>query len=367
VRPVAAGPLRVGLIGYGLAGSAFHAPLVEAVAGLSLASIVTSNPERVAAARANHPGADVLPSADELFARADSHDLVVVAAPNREHARLGLAAVDAGLHLVVDKPLAASVDEAEALASAAAARGVVASVFHNRRWDGDFLTLRRLASEGALGELLRLESRFERWRPEVDTGKWREGGGPEDAGGVLFDLGPHVIDQALELLGPARTVYAEVRSVRPGARVDDDFFVALEHESGARSHLWGSMVAARLGPRLRVLGTEAAYVKWGLDVQEDALRSGASPRDAGFGEEPREAWGELGTEDGSQPVETERGGYVEFYERMERAIRAVAEPSARAQPEAAEPPPVPLEAGIATLRIIETARRSSAERAVIPL
>jgi predicted dehydrogenase len=325
------------------------------VPGLTLASVVTSNPERAAEARSRHPEVLILDEADALFGEADSHDLVVVAAPNREHARLGLAAVEAGLHLVVDKPLAASVAEAEALAAAAAERGVVASVFHNRRWDGDFLTLRRLVEEGSLGELLRLESRFERWRPEVDTGKWREGGGPEEAGGVLFDLGPHVIDQAVELVGPARSVYAEVRSVRPGARVDDDFFLALEHESGARSHLWGSMVAARLGPRLRALGTEAAYVKRGLDVQEAALRSGASPRDPGFGEEPRDAWGELGTEDHSKPVETERGRYVEFYERMEKAIRS------------GEAPPVPLAAGLATVRVIEAAQASAARRDVVPL
>jgi len=260
------------------------------------------------------------------------------------------------MHVVIDKPLAPSAVEAEQVASAAAAAGVVASVFHNRRWDGDFLTLRRLAENGSLGELRRLESRFERWRPEVDVDKWREGGGPEDAGGVLFDLGPHVIDQALELLGPARSVYAEVRSVRPGARVDDDFFVALEHESGARSHLWGTMVAAQPGPRLRALGSEAAFVKWGLDVQEAALRAGAHPTDPGFGEEPREAWGLLGAEERAEPVPTEPGRYVEFYERMERAIRGRAEPS-----------PVPLEAGIATLRVIEAARRSAAEGAVIPL
>src|SRR5215204_621134 len=169
-------PLRVGLIGYGLAGSAFHAPLVEAVPGLTLASVVTSNPERAEQARAAHPGVEVLPDAGALFARADTHDLVVVAAPNREHAPLGLAVVEAGLHLVVDKPLAASVADAERLEEAAASRGVVASVFHNRRWDGDFLTLRRLVANGSLGELVRLESRFERWRPDVDARRWREAG-----------------------------------------------------------------------------------------------------------------------------------------------------------------------------------------------
>jgi predicted dehydrogenase len=329
------------------------------VPGLALASVVTSNPERVAQARARYPGAQILPSADDLFA--DPHDLAVIAAPNRHHAPLALRAIEAGMHVVIDKPLAPSVGEAERVSSAAADAGVVASVFHNRRWDGDFLTLRRLVDEGALGSLRRLESRFERWRPEVDFGKWREGGSPEDAGGVLFDLGPHLIDQALELLGSARSVYAEVRVVRPGAEVDDDLFVALEHESGASSHLWASMVAAEAGPRIRALGSEAAYVKHGLDVQEDALRSGAGPADPGFGEEPREAWGLLSAGDDAKPVKTERGRYVEYYERMERAIRG------RANASPAELPPVPLAAGIETLRIIEAARTSAAERSVVPL
>jgi scyllo-inositol 2-dehydrogenase (NADP+) len=348
-------PLRTGLIGYGLAGAAFHAPLIAAVPGLELTSIVTSNAERAAQARAEHPQAAIVPSADELFALAGSLDLVVVAAPNRHHAPLALAAIDAGLHVVVDKPLAASVEDGRRIADAASRASVVAGVYQNRRWDGDFLTLRRLVADGALGELITFESRFERWRPEVETGKWREAGTPEDAGGVLFDLGPHLIDQALELLGPARSVYAEVRELRPGTRVDDDVFLALEHESGARSHLWGSMVAAQAGPRFRALGTNAAYVKHGLDVQEDALRAGAGPRDTGFGEEPREAWGVLGTDDSGEPVPTETGRYVEFYEQMERAIRS------------GEQPPVPLEAGIETLRVIEAARTSSEQGLVIPL
>jgi predicted dehydrogenase len=326
------------------------------VSGLSLASVVTSNPERAEQARAAHPSVEVLPDADALFAAADSHDLVVIAAPNRQHVPLGLAAVDAGLHVVVDKPLAASVADAQRLADAVEARGLVASVFHNRRWDGDFLTLQRLVSDGSLGELVRLESRFERWRPEVDQGKWREAGNPEDAGGVLFDLGPHLIDQALELLGPARSVYAELRRLRPGAEVDDEFFLAIEHSSGVLSHLTATMLAAQPGPRLRALGSRAAYVKWGLDVQEDGLRAGAQPGDPGFGEEPPEAWGLLGSEEDSAPLETLPGRYVEFYERMERAIRS-----------AGEPPPVPLAAGIDTLRVIEAAQASAAQRVVVPL
>jgi predicted dehydrogenase len=357
---MSAEPLRVGLIGYGFAGSAFHAPFIDAVTGLALTSIVTSNEERAAQARSRYPETTILQSADELFAAAGSHDLVVIATPNREHVPLGLAAADAGLHLVVDKPLAATVGDARRLAEAVATSGVVASVFHNRRWDGDFMTLRRLVAGGALGDLIRFESRFERWRPEVEAGQWREGGEPEDAGGVLFDLGPHLIDQALELLGAARSVYAEVRVVRPGARVDDDVFLALEHESGARSHLWGSLVAADPRPRYRALGTTAAYVKHGVDVQEDALLAGAGPGDPGFGDEPDEAWGTLIAGDAAEPVPTEPGRYIEFFERMERAIRT-------AQSGAPAPPPVPLEAGIETLRVIEAARASSAEREVIPL
>jgi scyllo-inositol 2-dehydrogenase (NADP+) len=334
------------------------------VPGLSLTSVVTSNPERAAEARSTYPHVHIRPSADELFESADAHDLVVVAAPNREHVRLGLAAVEAGLHLVVDKPLAATVADAQRLADAAAARGVIASVFHNRRWDGDFLTLRRLIAGGSLGEIVRLESRFDRWRPAVDRDKWREGGGPEDAGGLLFDLGPHLIDQALELLGPAVSVYAELARLRPGAEVDDDVFLALEHSSGARSHLSATMLAAQPGPRLRALGSRSAYMKWGLDVQEDQLRSGARPSDPGFGEEPPESWGLVGADDDAQPVQTDRGRYVEFYERMERAIRAR---GSDADPAGGEPPPVPLEAGIATLRVIEAARTSASEGAAVPL
>jgi scyllo-inositol 2-dehydrogenase (NADP+) len=323
------------------------------VPGLELSSIVTAG--RAAEAEAAHPQAEILASAEELFAGAGKHDLVVVAAPNRHHASLALDAIGAGLSVVVDKPLAAGIEDGERIAAAARAADVVATVFHNRRWDGDFLTLRKLVSDGSLGDLHRLESRFERWRPEVDAERWREAGDPADAGGMLFDLGPHLIDQALELLGPASSVYAEVRELRAGARVDDDFFLALEHESGARSHLWGTMMAAQLGPRFRALGSRSAYVKWGLDVQEDALRDGARPRDAGFGEEPRDARGRLGTDDASEPVPTEPGRYVEFYEQVGEAIRAGVSP------------PVSLEAGIATLRIIEAARRSSEESTVVTL
>jgi scyllo-inositol 2-dehydrogenase (NADP+) len=348
-------PLRVGLIGFGLAGAAFHAPLVSAVADLRLASIVTSNPDRARQAAERFPGVRVLPDTDALFAAADDHDLVVVASPNRFHVSPGLAALDAGLHVVVDKPVAASPADARRLAAAAAEHGLVAAAFHNRRWDGDALTVRRLLVEGRLGKLLRFESRFERWRPDLDAARWREQPDPEDAGGVLFDLGSHLIDQALWLLGRPTRVYAEMSSRRAGALVDDDVFVALDHADGVSAHLWMSQVAAQPGPRFRLLGSSAAYVKDDLDGQEAAMRAGERPDAPGFGREPPERWGTLGTEDASQPIGTEDGRYLSFYERMAKAIRDGA------------PPPVPLEDAIASLEVIEAARRSAERGDIVNL
>ena len=343
----------MGLIGFGLAGSAFHAPLIAAVPELRLASIVTANPGRAEHARRAYPDARVLPDAEVLFAAADEHDLVVVASPNRFHVPHGLEAIEARLHVVVDKPVAASAADARRLAAAAAGRGLVAAAFHNRRWDGDALTVRRLLSDGTLGELLRFESRFERWRPEVDATRWRERPAPEDAGGVLFDLGSHLIDQALWLLGPPARVYAEVGRRRPRAQVDDDVFLAFESPGGTAVHLWMGHVTAQPGPRFRLLGSRAAYVKHGLDVQEAALRAGERPDASGFGREPRELWGILGSEDAAEPIETEPGRYLAFYEGMVAAIREEA------------PPPVPLSDAIAGLEVIEAARLSAERGAVV--
>lgn len=337
--------LRVALVGYGLAGAAFHAPLVAATPGLRLTAIVTASPERAARARREHPGAAVLDRAEPLFADPGDHDLLVVASPNRTHVPLAAAGLEAGLHVVVDKPLAPSVAEGRRLAALAHERGRLLTVFHNRRWDGDLLTLRRLLAEGALGRVHRFESRFERWRPEVAADAWRERAAPEEAGGVLFDLGSHLIDQAIVLFGEVADVYAEIDRRRPGASVDDDVFVALTHASGVRSHLWMSQAAPRPGPRLRVLGSAAAYEKWGLDVQEDALRAGARPDTTpDWGREPPERWGVLGAGDRVAPVETEPGDYRRFYEGVVAALRDGA------------PPPVPVEDAIAVLEVIERAR-----------
>lgn len=316
--------IRVGLVGYGLGGAAFHAPIISATPGLELSAIVTRDPARREQARHRYPNVRLLDSADELWS-SRSIDLAVITTPNRTHVPLALGAIAARIPVVVDKPLATNASDARELVAAAERRGVMLTVYQNRRWDGDFLTIKRLLAEGALGKVHRFESRFERWRPVLRDG-WRESAAPEDAGGLLFDLGTHLIDQALVLFGPAKLAHAELATRRPGAKTDDDSFIALEHESGVQSHLWMSLVAAHEGPRFRVLGDKAAYVKWGMDVQEAALRAGKSPLQRGWGEESERSWGTLHVGDDRAPVRTERGSYVGFYAGVVAAIRDGAPP-----------------------------------------
>jgi len=325
ITPDSSGDIRVALIGYGLAGETFHAPFIAATAGLRLTCVVTANDFRQRRAVRDHPAVRTLDRADSLWAHPEEVDLVVVASPNRTHVPLARAALRAGLPVVVDKPFAATASEARALVEESRERGVFLTVFHNRRWDGDFLTVRRLIAEGTLGEPRRFESRFERWRP-APMATWRESGAPEDAGGVLFDLGPHLIDQALLLFGPVTRVYAELERRRPGVVVEDDAFVALVHASGARTHLWASAVAASRGPRFRVLGSRAAYTKFGLDVQEEALKRGERPGKPGWGEEPAECWGRLSAGGHDQVVQTAPGVYQRFYAGVVAALRAGARP-----------------------------------------
>lgn len=347
-------PARVALLGYGLAGSAFHAPFIATTPGLRLAAIVTGNEQRRAEALRDHPGVTLLRTADEVWTNAGDFDLVVVAAPNRAHVPLASAALESGLPVVVDKPIAANAREARALVDRARKRGLMLTVFHNRRWDGDFLTLRSLLERGELGRVFRFESRFERWRPEIASG-WRELPDAEEAGGVLFDLGSHLVDQAIQLFGPVEMVYAELGARRPGAQVDDDAFVALEHPSGVLSHLWMSSVAAQRGPRFRVLGDRAAYTKEGFDVQEEAFRRGQTPGGPGWGEEPKERWGLLGVEGHLREVPTEPGSYGTFYEAVAASLQTGA------------PPPVDPTEAVAILDVLEAARVSHAERSIATL
>jgi predicted dehydrogenase len=333
---------RVGLLGYGIAGRVFHAPLISSTAGMDLVAIVTSNPERQAQARAAHPDAAIA-TADELFEL--DLDLVVVATPNKTHVEYARKAIGKGVAVVVDKPFAPTSAEAADLVAAARAARVPLTVFQNRRWDSDFLTLRKIAGE--LGEVRRFESRFERWIPEI-WDNWREFGAPEEAGGLLYDLGAHLVDQALQLFGPVRSVYAELDLRRPGAAVDDDVFVALTHENGVRSHLWANAHAAHHGPRFRVLGSEGAFEIDGLDEQEDALAAGRRPIDAGWGREDRT--GRLGVLGKTTEVPVEPGAYQTFYSEIQ-AGRVPVDPAA----------------AVAALQVIEAAFLSARENRVVEL
>jgi scyllo-inositol 2-dehydrogenase (NADP+) len=347
-------PLRVALAGYGLAGAVLHAPLIAATDGLELTAVVTRSAERREQLAREHPGVRAV---DALGDVVWDVEVVVVAAPNREHAPLAAVAIDAGCHVVVDKPLAVSGVQARTVVERAEEARVVLAVFHNRRWDDDFLTLRRVIDEGRLGSVLRLESRFDRWRPTLKEGAWREGGDPADGGGLLLDLGSHLVDQAVQLLGPVSSVYAELDVRRPGAVVEDDVFIALAHESGARSHLWAGMHAAHEPPRFRVLGAEAAFVSYGLDPQEEALRAGASPLDPGFGRRAEAQAARIHHAPGrpGEPVAMEPGRWAAFYEGLVEAIRADG------------PPPVSGFDAVGVLDLLDAARESAARRTVVEL
>ncbi|MEV5550928.1 Gfo/Idh/MocA family oxidoreductase [Streptomyces sp. NPDC052309] len=351
-------PVRVGLVGYGLAGSVFHAPLIAATEGLTLDTVVTSNPERQQQARAEFPDVTAVASPDELFDRAGDLDLIVIASPNKTHVPLAKRALEAGLPVVVDKPIAGTAAEARELAALAEERGLLLSVFQNRRWDNDFLTLRKLLSEGALGDVWRFESRFERWRPKPKGG-WRESGDPAEIGGLLYDLGSHVVDQALVLFGPATAVYAETDVRRAGAETDDDTFIAITHAGGVRSHLYVSATTAQLGPRFRVLGSQAGYVKYGLDPQEAALREGKRPG-PGWGEEDESLWGRVGA--GESPVTgggrvepTLAGDYPAYYAAVAKALLE------------GGPNPVSAREAAAALDVLEAARRSARDGVAVTL
>jgi scyllo-inositol 2-dehydrogenase (NADP+) len=347
--------LRAAIIGYGLAGRFFHAPLIAATKGLGVAGVVTSSRERRALVSREHPDAQILTSTAELWERADDHDLVVIATPTDTHAPLASEAIDRGLPVVVDKPLALTSGEAEVLVSRSERASRLLTVFQNRRWDSDQLTLARLLGEDRLGAVFRYESRFERWRPSASAESWRDTTSPEQGGGQLLDLGSHLVDQSLVFFGPVTHVYGEV-DARRGAPGDDDAFLALRHANGVISHLRASAVTAAPGPRLRVLGTKAAFVMRELDGQENALRSGARPDEvADWGSEPESSWGRVVSGEDSVPVPSERGDWPRFYALLVGALRD------------GDPPPVDPHDAVATLRVLEAARRSAASREVVTL
>jgi scyllo-inositol 2-dehydrogenase (NADP+) len=344
--------IRVALLGYGLGGAAFHAPLIATTPGMRLATIVTRDPARRAQAQSAYPGVRLVDSPEDVWSQASDHDLVVVSTPNRTHATLALAALEAGLPVVVDKPFARTPSEARTIIDAAQARGLLVSAYHNRRWDSELLTVQRLIRENAFGRVLRFESRLERWRPQPKGG-WRELGAEDEGGGLLFDLGSHLIDQALHLFGSVTHVYAELDQRRVGVASDDDVFIALTHASGVRSHLWASYLAAHHAPRLRVLGERGAYVKQHPDLQEAALRSGSRPDAPGWGVEPQSQWGAWSDGVSERVVPSEPGAYQSYYAHIARALRD------------GSPPPVDARDAVSGLQIIDAARQAAHEHRVV--
>lgn len=339
--------MKVALLGYGLAGEVFHAPLIAATPGLELTVIVTSSPERAARAAAAHPGARVIDDPHEVWLA----DCVVVATPNRFHASYAHEAFARGVPVVVDKPLGVSAHEVDVLLDDAASAGAKLTVFQNRRWDADFLTAQALVAAGTLGTITRLVSRFERFRPEIKSG-WREGGDPRDGGGQLLDLGAHLVDQSLLLLGPVASVYAELSQVRANVETEDDVFLALTHASGARSHLSMGAVSPVPADRLALSGTSAGFSVAELDVQEAQLRDGLSPSDPAFGLSPA---GLLHDEHGARDHPLVPGNWPQFYLGVRDWLTGDA------------PPPVDPVDSRAVFAVIEAARRSAAEQRVVEL
>jgi scyllo-inositol 2-dehydrogenase (NADP+) len=351
MTPPASNEINVGLIGFGLGGATFHAPFIARTPGLRLHAILTGNADRRGAAQAEYPEAMLVTDVDALFAT--GVDAVAISTPNATHFPLAKRALEAGKHVIVDKPFATTAAEARELQATATRVGKLAIPFQNRRWDGDYLTLRSLIDAGKLGDVYRFESRFDRWRPIRKPG-WQRPDANETAENIVHDLATHLVDQALQMFGPVKSVHAELRRIHSSIISSDDMFISLVHKGGVHSHLSSTMSAGVQGPRFHVYGTKAAYVKHGVDVQEAQLRSGVRPGNFGYGDEIPDMWGTLGFGTGSERVPTLKADYSPFYAGVAAAIRGEA------------PPPVTAESVIEQLEVIDACFESSARGAVVP-
>ncbi|MDM0013534.1 oxidoreductase [Variovorax sp. J22P168] len=341
--------LRAGLVGYGFAGQTFHAPVLSTVPGLELAAVASSQPAKV---HADWPGVDVVPDVDRLLRRSDI-DLVVVATPNAQHHPIARLALEAGKHVVVDKPFTLDAAQARELAALAAGRGRVLSVYQNRRFDADFLTLRDLLARGELGRPVFLESHFDRFRPQVRE-RWREQ--PVPGAGLWVDLGAHLVDQAVQLFGRPDTLQLDTAALRDQAVVEDYFHAVLRYESGPhaplRVLLHATTLAAFGAPRYIVHGTRGSYVKRGVDPQEDALRAGQRPSAAGWGIDPLDGELTLVGSDGvphASALPTRPGNYVDYYAAVRDAILGKG------------PNPVTPEQAVELMELLDLGRQSAAE------
>jgi predicted dehydrogenase len=339
---------RVLLVGYGSAARGLHQPLLSA-AGLAPSVVVAANPERVARARADLPGVRVVPDLATALrpGSGEPPELAVLASPTGVHVRNALACIEAGVVTVVDKPLATSAVDAAQVVRAARAAGVALTVFQNRRWDPEQRALTRLLADGRLGQVHRFERRWERWRP-VPKDRWRENAAPQDGGGLLLDLGSHLVDAALTMFGPVSSVYAEVSAWT--TRADDEFFLTLTHASGVRSHLTGSSVAGAPGPRTRVLGSAAAYVATQFEDEQHVFGFDDAPGSTGW----------LATGESREPVPAEPGGIEVFYAGVRDALDLPRSEQQQAMP-------VDPQDAVDALAVLDAGRVSATEHRVVDL
>jgi len=345
--------LRVGLIGFGMAGQTFHAPLVGATPGLQITAVASSGPDKVHAALGDAVAVLADPRA---LAISELVDLVVIASPNPTHFELAALALEAGKHVVVDKPFTATVDEALRLAAMAEERGLLLSVFHNRRWDSSTRTAEKLLAAGTLGTIRHAAIHFDRFRPQP-LPRWKEAAAA--GGGTWLDLGPHMLHEALHYFGWPLAIQADLAALRPGTQADDCIQARLRYADGLRVDVAASMLTAAPRPRVALYGTRGSYVKQHLDPQESTLKTGRVPGD------DDDAWGidpdagMLSLEDKgavtTTPIATENGAYQAYYRGVRDAILAGA------------PNPIPLADAIAVMQLLEAGRRSHEERREIDL
>lgn len=339
--------MRIGLVGYGHGGRFFHAPLISSLPAATFVGVVTRSPERRQLLATEYPGVPAFDSIGQLVEV--GVDVLVISTTLEGRAALVLEAIEHGVAVVCDKPFAADAQQAEALVIAAEQRKVPLSVYQNRRWDSDFLTVRKLIDSGALGQVTRFESSVERYSPQ-SVGK---GSG----GGFLRDLGSHLVDQALQLFGPVTRVYAELDYLTEDQRYDNGFFLSLTHANGVISHLSGSCLQNNPGPRFRVNGTAGCYSVDGLDGQEALALAGLTPTSEGdrWGVEEHRRWGWFEHDEERERIPSERGCWNQFYLELQTALQS------------AGPLPVEARDALATTRILDTARLSFERRQVVEM
>jgi len=343
--------VKTGIVGYGNGGRLFNATILDSVEGFRITKIMTSNENNINAASQDFPEAEIVSKITDLTKDADI-DLIVITTPNHLHHEVAKKALNAGKHVVVEKPFTPSVKEADELIELASKKNLVLSVNHNRRWDSDFLTVKKIIEGKKLGEIVDYEAHFDRFRNEVPNG-WKEVS--ENAGsGILYDLGSHLIDQALTLFGPPTEIYADLRKQRKNAEVPDNFEVLLYYPN-MKATLKASALVKAKGPTYSVHGSKGSFVKFGIDPQEEMLKSGLKPNgNWGWGQESQEIWGKLDVLEESATVESEIGDYRKFYKNIYEAITKKAELEVTPQ-QARE-----------VIKVIELAKKSSVEKRVVP-